>query len=154
MECVKWTLDKFCAMSGQEISYEKSNILFSNNVTRRLRLKLCSSSGIKETHCLGKYLGVPLKGKSLRRSGFSYVTEQIAKRLTSWKARHLSFAGRVTLTKSVMEVFPIYRMMTNMLPKSSIKEIHKMQRSFIWGDTDLHRNYHVVNWKKVTTSKN
>lgn len=65
MDWVKRTLDKFCSMSGQEISYEKSCILFSNNVTRGLCFKLCANSKFKETSCIGKYLGVPLKGEIL-----------------------------------------------------------------------------------------
>lgn len=36
-----------------------------------------------------------------------------------------------------MEAILIYLMMTNLLPKSCIKEIQKLQRGFIWGDIGI-----------------
>lgn len=74
-------------------------------------------------------------------------------KLSSWKARHLSFAGHVTLAKSVMEAIPIYRMITNMLPRACINEINKLQRKFIWGDTDTKKNFHAVGWETVIKGK-
>ncbi|KAK2435125.1 hypothetical protein QL285_020204 [Trifolium repens] len=65
----------------------------------------------------------------------------------------MSFAGRVTLAKSVLEAIPIYPMMTNIIPKACIDEIHKIQRSFIWGDADQARKCHAVGWEMVTRPK-
>jgi hypothetical protein len=82
------------------------------------------------------------------------VIDQVNAKLMHWKANQLSFAGRVTLAKSVLEAIPIYPMMTNMIPKACIDEIHRIQRSFIWGDTDQARRYHAVGWEMVTRPKN
>ncbi|MCI19046.1 putative ribonuclease H protein, partial [Trifolium medium] len=60
-------------------------------------------SGFRETDQLGKYLGVPLTGRAPRREDFQYIIDQVQNKLASWKAHLLSFAGRVTLAKSVME---------------------------------------------------
>jgi hypothetical protein len=70
-----------------------------------------------------------------------------------WKANQLSFAGRVNLAKSVLEVILIYPMMTNIIMKSCIDEIHRIQRQFIWGDTNQTRRYHAVGWDMVTKPK-
>lgn len=75
MQCVKKILDEFCLMSGQEISNEKSSMLFSENVSRSMRTKLTNMSGFRETNSLGKYLGVPLKGNTLRKDDFNYVID-------------------------------------------------------------------------------
>ncbi|CAK8537034.1 unnamed protein product [Lathyrus sativus] len=69
------------------------------------------------------------------------------------KASSLLFAGQTILAKSVLEAIPIYPMMTNLLPKACIKEIQKMQRNFIWGDTTSSKKLHDVNWNIVTTLK-
>ncbi|MCI14727.1 ribonuclease H protein [Trifolium medium] len=37
MKCVMEILNKFCKMSGQEVSNEKTSILFSKNVDRNIR---------------------------------------------------------------------------------------------------------------------
>jgi hypothetical protein len=101
-------------------------------------------SGYRETNSLEKYLGVPLIGRVPKKKDFDYVIDQVNAKLMHWKANQLSFAGRVTLAKSVLEAIPIYPMMTNIIPKACIDEIHRIQRSFIWGDTDQARRYHVV----------
>lgn len=64
------------------------------------------------------------------------MVSKVKSKLSGWKAKQLSFAGIVTLSKSVIEAIPIYRMMTTMLPSSCIQEIQKLQRSFILGDTE------------------
>jgi hypothetical protein len=140
-------------MSGQEVSREKTSILFSKNVDRNTRVKLVQMSGFRESNQLGKYLGVPLKGRAPRREDFQYVIDQVSAKLTNWKAQHLSFAGRVTLAKSVIEAIPIYPMMTNKIPKSCLEEIQKLQRNFIWGDRDGVKKYHAIGWEKVTKPK-
>jgi hypothetical protein len=79
--------------------------------------KLVRLSGYRESNSLGKYLGVPLTGRAPRRQDFEYVIDQVNAKLMHWKANQLSFAGRVTLAKSVLEAVPIYPMMTNIIPR-------------------------------------
>jgi hypothetical protein len=153
MNCVIDILDQFCTMSGQEVSHEKTSILFSKNVTRGVKNKLVHLSTFRETSSLGKYLGVPLIGGAPKREDFQYIIDQISIKLTAWKAQHLSFAGRVTLAKSVIEAIPIYPMMTNKIPKGCLDDIQRLQRNFIWGDTEEARKYHAVGWDVVTTPK-
>jgi hypothetical protein len=74
-------------------------------------------------------------------------------KLTSWKANHLSFVGRVTLAKCVMEAISVYPMMTTIIPKSCFDEIQRMQQKFIWGDSDHTRHYQVVGWDMVNKPK-
>lgn len=81
--CVKSILETFCSMSGQDVSCDKSCILFSSNVSRSVITKLAIMSGFRETNSFGKYLGVPLSGKNLKKTDFSYITDQIAQKLMS-----------------------------------------------------------------------
>jgi ribonuclease HI len=153
MRCMVYILDKFCSLSGQQVSKEKTSIFFSSNTNRNLRDKLVRISGFRETNALGKYLGVPLIGRAPKKKDFDYVIDQVNSKLMHWKANQLSFAGRVTLAKSVLEAIPIYPMMTNIIPKACIDEIHRIQRKFIWGDTDQARRYHAVGWDMVSRPK-
>ncbi|XP_058762472.1 uncharacterized protein LOC131635855 [Vicia villosa] len=146
-------LQRFGKMSGHEVSNEKSSVLYSNNVPRGVRNMLTKIANFRETSSFGKYLRVPLSGKALKRNDFHYILEQVEGRLANWKANVLSFAGRVTLVKSVIEVVPTYAMMTNMLPISCIKDIQRVQRNFIWGDTSTKKKMHLVNWDTITNPK-
>jgi hypothetical protein len=133
MHSVMTILNKFCTMSGQEVSIEKTSILYSKNVSRRIRDQLHQISGFKETGSLGKYLGVPSTGRSPRRNDYNYLIDQVSSKLMAWKATHLSLAGRVTLAKSVLEAMPIYPMMSTIIPKGCLEEIERLQRKFICG---------------------
>ncbi|CAK8564649.1 unnamed protein product [Lathyrus sativus] len=88
------------------------------NVARCMKKNLVHISKFREVPQFSKYLGVSLSGKNLRKSIFHYVVDQIAAKLSCWKANSISMAGRVTLAKSVLEEIPIYPMMTNLLPKA------------------------------------
>ncbi|MCH83533.1 putative ribonuclease H protein, partial [Trifolium medium] len=153
MRSIMDTLNTFCNMSGQEVSQEKTSILFSKNVERGLRVKLLQISGFKETNDFGKYLGVPLVGRTPKRSDYQYILDQVSSKLSAWKATQLSFAGRVTLAKSVIEAVPIYPMMSSKIPKACLDDIQRIQRQFIWGDTEQKRRYHAISWDKITVPK-
>jgi hypothetical protein len=153
MKCVLEVLTEFCQLSGQEVSQEKTSLLLSRNVDRGIRNKLIQRSGFSVTNEFGKYLGVPLVGRAPKKHDFQYLIDQVTSKLASWKATQLSFAGRLTLAKSVMEAVPTYPMMSSKIPKACIDEIQKIQRNFIWGDTDQKRRFHAVKWDIVTTPK-
>lgn len=65
----------------------------------------------------------------------------------------LSFAGRVTLTRSVIQALPSYVMQSAYIPRVICDEIDKRCRKFIWGDTDNHRNIHMVSWSNIRKPK-
>lgn len=67
-------------------------------------------------------------------------------KLSGWKAKQLSFAGRVMLSKAVIEAVPIYPMMSSAIPKKHLNEIQKLQRSFIWGEEGNNRKAHLIGW--------
>lgn len=52
-----------------------------------------------------------------------------------------------------MKAIRIYLMMTNLLPKASVKDIHKLQCNFIWGDTEIKKKHHTVSLENITLSK-
>jgi ribonuclease HI len=151
MKCMLEVLKEFCQLSGQEVSQEKTSLLFSRNVDRGTRNNLIQRSGFSVTNEFGKYLGVPLVGRAPKRHDFNYLIEQVSSKLAAWKATQLSFAGRLTLAKSVIEAVPTYPMMSSKIPKAY--EIQRIQRNFLWGDTDQKRRYHAVKWDTVTTPK-
>lgn len=84
MNCVMKTLQTFCSMSGQEVSNEKTSILFSANVSRINMNKLLQISEFKETQNFGKYLDVPLKGRKLKATDYHYMVDKISNNLAAW----------------------------------------------------------------------
>ena len=74
-------------------------------------------------------------------------------RLTGWKSKFLSLAGRHTLVKSVLTTMLNYVMQTSLLPISVCNSLDKLSRNFLWGDTDCTRKTHLVNWKTMCLSE-
>ena len=141
---IRKVLETFCIASGQKISLEKSKIFFSGNVSRDLSKLISEESGIKATKDLGKYLGMPVLHKRINKDTFSELLEKVSSRLSGWKERTLSFAGRMTLTKAVLSSIPVHTMSSIALPQSTITRLDKASRSFLWGSTAEKRKQHLV----------
>ncbi|KAG7533623.1 Ribonuclease H domain [Arabidopsis thaliana x Arabidopsis arenosa] len=150
---IRKILETFCVSSGQKVSLEKSKIFFSNNVSRDLERLISEESGIKSTKELGKYLGMPVLQKRINKETFGEVLARVSSRLAGWKGGSLSFAGRLTLTKSVLSSIPVHTMSVISLPKSVLEGLDKVSRSFLWGSSPEKRKQHLVAWEKVCKPK-
>lgn len=124
-------MEAFCRSFGQKISRDKSRVFFSKNVGWQVKQQLSDALGIQWIEDLGKYLGVPILHKRASKETYNFILEKVTQRLSSWKSRNLSFAGRVTLTKSVLQALPTYAMQTVNLPMSVCEEVDKICRGFI-----------------------
>lgn len=153
IKVIRKVLERFCMISGQKVSLEKSKIFFSENVHRDLAKLIEVESGIKSTRELGKYLGMPILHKRINKETFSGVVERVASRLSGWKGRFLSLAGRVTLTRAVLSSIPIHCMSTISLPQHTLDKLDKISKSFIWGSTIEKRKQHLIAWKRVCLPK-
>ncbi|KAK1415652.1 hypothetical protein QVD17_31437 [Tagetes erecta] len=53
------------------------------------------------------HLGIPVGGSTNRVNAWEVIVEKFRRKLSSWKARYLSFGGRLILVKSVLGSLPI-----------------------------------------------
>lgn len=118
----KHILDLFCRCSGQKVSESKTHIFFSKNVDSVIKNRICHVSGFQVTNDLGKYLGVPILHEKVNRRSFQFILDKVDQRLSNWKVKTLSFAGRLTLTKSVVQSLPQYVMQSAYLPNHLCEE--------------------------------
>lgn len=109
--------------------------------------------GFSWTDDLRKYLGVPILHKRATSQTFKFIIDKVNDRLSSWKARSLSLAGRATLAKSVIQSIPTYVMQSTFLPKNVCEKVDRKCRGFIWGDEVGHRKVHLVSWDKCCKRK-
>ena len=144
VEVINECLTIFCASSGQKISNKKTKIYFSKNVNHVRANEIASAFGFSLTNDLGKYLGVPFHHRRVNANSFSYVTESLMQKLSTWKTPSLSLAGRLVLCKSVISALPTYAMQTSLLPSRVCKKIDSICRRFLWGETNGRRKLHLV----------
>ena len=150
---IRKVLERCCGASGQKVSLEKSLIFFYANVYRDLAKSISTESGIRGTKELGKYLGMPVLQKRINKETFGEVIEKVSSKLAGWKRRFLSLAGRITLTKSVLASILVHTMSTIALPISTLDQLDKIARSFIWGSSEGNRKQHLVSWRKICKPK-
>ncbi|KAI9097859.1 hypothetical protein K1719_025630 [Acacia pycnantha] len=153
MEVIKETMRRFCVVSGHKINLNKSKALFSRNVHFNREIALSNKSGIGVTTDLGKYLGVPLIHFRVTKETFGHIIQKVKSRLSSWKGKYLTMAGRAVLIKSVISVLPSYQMQSSILPKGVIQEIKKISRSFLWCQDENAKKMHLIAWQKILRSR-
>lgn len=118
-----------------------------------LATSLSESLGIPQTHSMGKYMGIPIVHYRVRKQDYTYLVDKVRKKLNSWKAMSLSFAGRVTPAWSSLMNLPTYVMQTTSLPVLVCDEVERVDRDFIWGSNESHRKSHLVAWDTMCESK-
>lgn len=68
----------------------------------------CNVLGFQKTNSLGKYLGVPIKGKKFKRADCDFFIDKLNNKLASWKANTLSTAGRHVLAQATLNAILNY----------------------------------------------
>ncbi|XP_019166674.1 PREDICTED: uncharacterized protein LOC109162425 [Ipomoea nil] len=108
---------------------------------------------IPATTDLGRYLGMTSLHGKVTQATFSGLIDRVTARLEGWRGKLLSFAGRVTLAKSVLGAIPTYSMQTAQLPKGVCNKLEMITRRFIWGGHGDERKVSLVKWDTVTKPK-
>ncbi|KAL4591835.1 hypothetical protein LXL04_004808 [Taraxacum kok-saghyz] len=100
-----------------------------------------------------KHLGVPVGANMGLKKNWQPIVDKFKTKLSSWKANALSFAGRLSLIKSVMSNLPTYFMSLFKAPQGIIDTLEKLRRLFLWGDVGGKAKIHWVDWAKIVTDK-
>lgn len=150
---LKRNLRCFEILSGLKINYYKSMVC-GFGISESVLSEFASMLNCKSKSLPLKYLGLPLGASPHRKLSWKPVIEKIKLRLAGWKRRFLSYAGRLTLIKTVLSSLPVYYLSLFKIPEGIAKEIEQLQASFLWGGSELKRKVHLVKWEEVTKSIN
>lgn len=149
VDLIKHGLDLFCKASGQRVSFAKSQVFFSLNVSTVMAQWLSGRLGIPPTDALGKYLGCHLLHKGRSNALSRDIIQKSEAKLSGWKLRCLSKAGRITLASSVLSSLPVFHMQIVKLPEQDFKILDKLVRRCIWGEHGGERKFHTISWDTI-----
>ncbi|KAJ1691520.1 hypothetical protein LUZ63_015675 [Rhynchospora breviuscula] len=146
-------LDNFSKVSGMALNLTKSSFVPFNlpdtQVESLQDLLHCSYTTLPVL-----YLGLPLTDRRPDRATFQLLIDKLTKRLSGWKAKLLSRAGRLVLASSVLSTIPIFFMSVFKLPVWVIRAIDRIRRDFIWkGTTHQNRGIHLLSWDRMCLPK-
>lgn len=111
-----------------------------------MRAHITSQLQVQGSNTSTYYLGAPVTTGS---GSHDFLIEKFTKRLTAWKAKTLTQAGRLVLIKSTLASLPVYYMSTCKVPNSVIIELNRLMRNFFWGQEEGKRYMAYVAWANI-----
>ncbi|XP_021747410.1 uncharacterized protein LOC110713262 [Chenopodium quinoa] len=144
--------DKFSKASGLSAILDENEVFFGGGSEDEQQI-LRDALGVSQGNLPFRYLGVPLSSKKLTINQCRPLVEKVTARITSWTARHLSYAGRIQLVKGVLFGIQTYWAQIFILPKKILKELEARFRSFLWTGTSNFSRRALVAWDTVCLPK-
>ena len=111
-------LAKYERASGQQINRTKTTIFFSKSTNEDTQTTIQNLLGVNIVWHYEKYLGLPSFVGCKKKESFTYIKQQVWKRIQGWEGKLLSQAGREILIKAVAQSLPTYTMACFKLPIS------------------------------------
>ena len=129
---IKAALNCFELASGLKVNFMKSKLggvgVKQISIQRFATILNCEVMTIPFV-----YLGLPIGGCHKKKEFWAGVIDRVKRRLSSWKGRLLSMAGRICLIKSVLSSIPLFYLSLFKMPVGVANEIVSIQRNFMWG---------------------
>ena len=128
---IKTILRCFELVSGMKINFHKSK-LEGLNVDKFTLETYAKTLNCNTMRMPFKYFGLEVRGNPRKVHFWEPVVNKVRARLSTWKGRCLSMAGRICLLKSVFTSIPIFYLSFFKAPVSVCNRIMSIQRSFLW----------------------
>ena len=123
-------LETYECASGQQLNRKKTSLFFSHNTPQETPESIQHRFGAEVIWQHETYLGLPsLIGRS-KKNTFHALKERLANKLSRWKEKLLSQAGKEILIKAVAQAIPNYTMSVFKLPDTLRDELTSLIRSF------------------------
>nr|AAC78274.1 putative reverse transcriptase [Arabidopsis thaliana] len=138
-------LDVFKKGSGLGINLQKTALLLDGGNFERNRI-MAASLGVSQGSLPVRYLGVPLMSQKMKKHDYQPLVDRINSRFTSWTARHLSFAGRLQLLKSVIYSTINFWASIFILPNQCLHKLEQMCNAFLWSGAPNSAREAKISW--------
>jgi len=116
--------------SGLKINFHKSKVAGINVLTSNMDC-YTKTLNCEQMSVPFSYLGLEVGGNPRKEKFWEPVLNKLKSRLSVWKGRFLSMAGRLCLIKSVLSAIPLYYLSLFKAPEVVCKSIIRIQRRFL-----------------------
>ncbi|KAM6543834.1 hypothetical protein CsatB_008281 [Cannabis sativa] len=139
---------------GQFVNLAKSSVLFSRNTSHHDKHYFLSSLGMADKPFIDTYLGVPQCFARSKKSSFHFILQRASSKLSVWKSKLFSKAGKEVLLKAVIQAILSYVMSCYRVPQSICKQLEKLMANFWWGAKGQNKSkIHWKSWHNLCKSK-
>lgn len=148
-------LEKYSCWSGQSVNRSKSGIFFSKHTPTSTRRSISNILQVKTLKKDAVYLGAPLFLSRSPSKDFVYLQSKLETKLSGWRSKCLSWAGRRTLITSVAQTLPNYTMSTFSVPINTCDSLDSLFRRFWWNPNKQEGNFLAWRaWDKLCHPRN
>ncbi|XP_074265930.1 uncharacterized protein LOC141588384 [Silene latifolia] len=88
----------------------------------------------------------PISYKRLSNLECNKLVEKMVERIRSWGAKHLSYAGRLVLVRTVLSQLHSYWARIFLLPKGIIHKVECICRAYLWSGSEEHHKVPAISW--------
>ncbi|KAF5445283.1 hypothetical protein F2P56_034346 [Juglans regia] len=153
IKCVLNILELYEKGSGQVLNKDKSAIYFSKNTTLMSQQQIMHLAGVQSTSNLEKYLGLPTLVGRKKIASFHSLIDRTWSRVSNWRTKFFSAAGKEILLKAVLQAIPTYAMGMFLLPASITRKLNQILRRFWWGFNEDSSKIQWINWEQLSGRK-
>ncbi|GJR86928.1 hypothetical protein Tco_0210939 [Tanacetum coccineum] len=122
---LKDAIEEFGRVAGLLPNYNKSTIMFGG-LTQEEQKDILDITPFKVEKLPIKYLGVPITSKRLGIKECKCLIDKVESRVTNWKNKSLTYAGRLMLVALVLESIHVYWASVFLLPMGVINNINRL----------------------------
>ncbi|GKD83620.1 RNA-directed DNA polymerase, eukaryota, reverse transcriptase zinc-binding domain protein [Tanacetum coccineum] len=152
VKVMKKSLDEFSGFSGLLPNLQKSTIFFGG-LSSAEQQSILYIIPFPIGKLPVRYLEVPLLTKKLSINDCKPLISKVKTKISDWKNKFLSYAGRVQLIASILSSMQSYWASIFLLPKQVIYEINKILKGFLWCQGELSKGKAKVSWEKICNPK-
>ncbi|GJR02216.1 putative RNA-directed DNA polymerase, eukaryota, reverse transcriptase zinc-binding domain protein [Tanacetum coccineum] len=136
------------SITGLKVNLNKSK-LFGVGASNLDLNFITNTIGCQPSNLPCIYLGLPIGANMSRCANWTPIINRFHNRLSMWKAKTLSFGGRLTLIKSVLGSLGVYYFSSFKAPISIINKLETIRRRFFRGGNIEENKIAWIAWDKI-----
>ncbi|KAK4706326.1 hypothetical protein R3W88_034116 [Solanum pinnatisectum] len=133
LKLIMHTLATYERVSGQLINKTKSHFFLHSNAFRTTCDRIRKYTGFQQKETPISYLGCPLFFGRPKNIYFSNIINKVVNKITGWQSKMLSYGGKATLVKYVLQSLPIHILSATTPHSTIIMQIQQIMADFFWG---------------------
>ncbi|KAJ0623411.1 hypothetical protein HanIR_Chr01g0031601 [Helianthus annuus] len=138
----------FYLVSGLKVNLAKCSI-FGVGISELEVQDMANRMRCKQGTFPFKHLGLLVGANMNLARNWKSVIDIFKSRLSIWKAKTLSYGGRITLIKSVLNSLPTYYFSLFRAPIKVLESLDRIRRVFFWGGSEEKARMNWVAWEKT-----
>ena len=148
---IKAILRSYEIVSGLKVNFHKSKVA-GVNIDEYAISTYAKTLNCNTMRLPFQYLRVEVGGNPRKKQLWEPIVKKIEDRLTTWKGKLLSMAGRICLLKSVFTSIPLFYLSIFRAPVAMCNRISSIKRRILWAWGKENKAISWVSWENVCKS--